>query len=236
MQKCKKVNSFLTPFFNTGNFMQIFYNHEQKTFYGFIDEILHKFNHLNYWEIYNDSNILNNTTEVSMCEAITLLQKNKQRISVPVGVIGTNKPTDNQYILAKNIGELLAKLGFTVICGGRLGVMKTVCEGVALKGGISIGILPNLDANEANEYVSIPITTGIGLARNTIIAAASICLIAIGGSCGTLSEMAFGLQYNKLVLAFTSEFQLKNIIHLKEPNDIIPYLFSIIFRIKPIIS
>jgi hypothetical protein len=47
---------------------------------------------------------------------------------------------------------------------------------------VSIGLLPDTDASQANPFVSVPLATGIGEARNALVARASFCLIAIGDS------------------------------------------------------
>jgi uncharacterized protein (TIGR00725 family) len=51
----------------------------------------------------------------------------------------------------------------------------------------------------ANPHVSVPIATGIGIARNALVARAALCLVAIGGGYGTISEIAFALQFEKKV-------------------------------------
>ena len=66
--------------------------------------------------------------------------------------------------------------------------------------GLTIGILPGGDPSAANPYVDIPIATGLGEARNTIIARAAQAVIAIGGGYGTLSEIAFALKQGRPVI------------------------------------
>jgi len=68
--------------------------------------------------------------------------------------------------------------------------MQAVCQGVAEEGGFSIGLLPEGDARFANPFVSVAIATGIGEARNALIARAALCLVTIGNSYGTLAEVA----------------------------------------------
>jgi uncharacterized protein (TIGR00725 family) len=92
-------------------------------------------------------------------------------------------------------------MGCVVLCGGRGGVMRATCEGVASAGGVSVGLLPGDTIADANDAVTIPIATGIGFARNALIARAALCIVAIGGSYGTLSEMAYGMQFGKPVFA-----------------------------------
>jgi len=64
-----------------------------------------------------------------------------------------------------------------------------------------IGVLPDYDPAEANEYVDVPITTGIGHARNVIMAN-SDAIIALGGGAVTLSEMALAWIMNRLLIAY----------------------------------
>lgn len=57
-----------------------------------------------------------------------------------------------------------------VVCGGLGGVMEAVCKGAHRASGRTIGILPGKDYRDANPYVDISIVTGIGEARNSIVA------------------------------------------------------------------
>ncbi len=123
-------------------------------------------------------------------------------IRPPVGVIGPREATPEQLALAREVGRALAELGLTVLCGGRQGVMEATCLGVAEAGGISVGLLPDEDWTAANPHVTIPLATGIGVARNALIARASLCLTAVGGGLGTLSEIALALQFRKPVFTF----------------------------------
>lgn len=119
----------------------------------------------------------------------------------PIGVIGPREATGEHRRVASEVGRMLARCGFVVICGGRQGVMEAVCEGVGAERGIAVGLLPDEHWDAANPHVTIPIATGIGVARNAVIARAAGCLIAIGGGYGTHSEMAFGLQFQRRVFA-----------------------------------
>ena len=92
------------------------------------------------------------------------------------------------------MGQRLAKQGVALICGGLGGVMEAACKGARSAGGLTIGILPGDDRHAANAYVDVPIVTGIGYARNAIVVKSAQAIIAIDGSYGTLSEIAFALQ------------------------------------------
>ncbi len=121
-----------------------------------------------------------------------------------VGVIGGSRVDKETAEMAYEVGRLLAEREALVVCGGMGGVMEAVCQGVADAEGVSVGILPTDDTTEANYYVSVPIATGMGAARNFIIARTAEVLIAIGGAYGTLSEIALGLNLGKPVIALNT--------------------------------
>ncbi len=131
--------------------------------------------------------------------AAAWLQSTEHACKVPVAIIGGREARDDQLDTAEALGEALAGLGLTVICGGRQGVMEAACKGVAAAGGLSVGLLPDDDPAMANPYVSVPIATGLGIARNAVIARCALCLVAVGGGLGTTSEVALGLQFGKAV-------------------------------------
>lgn len=135
-----------------------------------------------------------------------------------VGIIGSSNATTEEELLAHRTGELLAKMGMTIICGGLGGVMKAACKGAKNAGGLTVGILPGNSRDDANSYVDIPIPTGINEARNLIIIRSSLALIAIGGGYGTLSEIAFALRLGIPVIGLKT-WELNKIS--KEQNNII---------------
>jgi uncharacterized protein (TIGR00725 family) len=111
-----------------------------------------------------------------------------------VTVIGASDCSAEETKLAEEVGRELARRGATLICGGLQGVMEAACRGASSQEGITIGILPGNSRKDANPYVRIPIVTGMGYARNAIVAKSGQAVIAIGGRYGTLSEIAYALQ------------------------------------------
>ena len=111
-----------------------------------------------------------------------------------IGVIGGRQCSAEDAELAEAVGRGLARRGAILICGGLGGVMEAACKGAKLAGGMTIGILPGDSRDAANPYVDIPIVTGLGYARNVVVAKSSQAVIAIHGSYGTLSEIAHALQ------------------------------------------
>ncbi len=111
-----------------------------------------------------------------------------------IAVIGGAEPSPEEARLAEEVGRELGKRGATLVCGGLGGVMEAACRGASSEGGVTIGILPGESRRSANPYVQIPIATGMGYARNIVVVKSAQAAIAIGGSYGTLSEIAHALQ------------------------------------------
>jgi uncharacterized protein (TIGR00725 family) len=152
--------------------------------------------------------------------AVTWLQRESgYPLREPIGVVGPRNATAAQLAAALRVGELLGDCRLTVLCGGRQGVMQAVCEGVARVGGLSIGLLPETDPAQANPFVGVAIATGIGEARNALIARASFCLIAIGDSLGTLSEVALGRQFGKTVIGLEGAAKVDGVVHVASAGD-----------------
>lgn len=150
-------------------------------------------------------------TNVKRTEKIARLlahQSGCHRFQQPVGIIGPGDGGSHETGAAREVAAVLAQAGFAVICGGRGGVMAAASQGATEAGGIAIGILPEEDGRSANPYLSVAIPTGMGEMRNAIIARSSLCLVAIGGNMGTISEKALGLKWGKEVFAIYEDVHL----------------------------
>ncbi len=110
-----------------------------------------------------------------------------------IAVIGAGRASQEEAALAEEVGRLVAQRGATLVCGGLRGVMEAACRGAKSADGTTIGILPGLDRNAANPFVDCAIATGMGHARNAIVASSADAIIAVGGRAGTLSEIAHAL-------------------------------------------
>jgi len=149
---------------------------------------------------------------IGLRDAVAWLQfESGQRLRTPVGVIGPRDADAEQLAIAEAIGAGLGRMGLALVCGGRQGIMEAVCRGSAAQGGLSIGLLPETEPDFANAYVTVPIATGIGEARNALVARAALCLVVIGDSYGTLSEVALGLQFGKRVFGLAGAAQVKGV-------------------------
>ena|SRR5579875_404856 len=111
-----------------------------------------------------------------------------------VAVVGASQASDEDMRDAETVGRLLAERGATVVCGGRGGVMAAASKGAAQAGGTVVGMLPGEGRDDANEWVTVSIPTGLGELRNGLVVRAAEALIAVGGSYGTLSEIALALR------------------------------------------
>src|ERR671926_372725 len=111
-----------------------------------------------------------------------------------IGVIGPAEASEAEYRTGEEVGREVARRDGVLVCGGLGGVMEAACRGAKSEGGLTVGIVPGFSIYDANPYVDIPIVTGISHARNVIVVRSSSAIIAIGGSYGTLSEIAFALK------------------------------------------
>jgi len=136
-----------------------------------------------------------------------------------IAVIGAGQPSAEEARLAEEVGRELVKQGAMLVCGGLGGVMEAACRGASLEGGVTIGILPGDSPQAANPYVQIPIVTGMGYARNISVVKSAQAVIAIGGSYGTLSEIAHALQSNIPVIGLNTWALSRN---GQQDNAIIP--------------
>jgi uncharacterized protein (TIGR00725 family) len=111
-------------------------------------------------------------------------------VTVQVAVCGPRHCTEQDQANAHQVGRLLARAGVTVICGGGTGVMAAVAAGARAENGLVIGVRPNDSTDGASPDLSAVIVTNMGEARNAIIIWSADAVIAVGGSWGTLSEIA----------------------------------------------
>jgi len=145
-----------------------------------------------------------------------------------IGVIGASSCDPKTAAQAERLGELLAGRGAVIACGGLGGVMEAVSCGASRAGGIVVGILPGPDKSSANRYVTIPVATGMGHARNVIIAHTADALVAVEGGHGTLSEIAVGLKLGKPVVAMGGWSLMDGVTPADSPEDAVEKVFSIL--------
>jgi uncharacterized protein (TIGR00725 family) len=117
-----------------------------------------------------------------------------------VAVIGPGEQArPAQCATAFSVGQLLAERDVVVITGGLGGVMAAAAEGCASAGGFSVGLLPGPDRTAADSS-SVTIPTGLGELRNALLVRSADGLVAVGGSWGTLSEIALARRTGRPVV------------------------------------
>ena len=121
----------------------------------------------------------------------------KKRISV----IGAGTCGPEIEAVAERLGHLIAANGFDLVCGGRMGVQRAACRGAKSAGGRTVGILPGLEFSQANEFVDVPVITGLGHMRNFLVVKNGDAAVAIEGGSGTLSEIGLALKSGVPVVA-----------------------------------
>lgn len=121
-----------------------------------------------------------------------------------IAVIGYNKECSKAaFDIAYEVGQKIASAGAVLVCGGLGGVMESACRGAKEKGGTTVGIIPQDEFSFANEFCDIVVCTGIGYARDFVVASSADGIIAVGGGVGTLIEMSVGYMAKKPVIAVT---------------------------------
>ncbi len=118
-----------------------------------------------------------------------------------VAVCGPAEATPAEMVWARGVGELLAERGVTVLCGGGGGVMAAVAAGARSRGGLVIGVRPDDGTDPGEADVSAAVVTNMGQARNAILAWSADAVIVVGGSWGTLSELALAMRRGDIPVA-----------------------------------
>ncbi len=121
-----------------------------------------------------------------------------------VSVIGAGRADEALYETARELGRGLAQAGYVVVCGGLGGVMEAAARGAHEAGGTAIGLLPSHERGSANAYLDFVLTTGLGEARNVVVASSGDVVVAIGGEYGTLSEIGLAAKIGRPVVLLDS--------------------------------
>jgi uncharacterized protein (TIGR00725 family) len=137
-------------------------------------------------------------------------------MALQVSVIGSGAQWE---AAAEEIGRLLAERGCTVVTGGLDEVMAGAHRGAKAAGGTTIAILPGEDRAAANEWADHVVVTGIGHARNLAVAASGDAVIAVGGSWGTLAEIAFARRLGRVVVALEGASAVEGVPVARTPAE-----------------
>lgn len=137
-----------------------------------------------------------------------------------ISVIGGHSCTPAVEKEAQELGRELAKVVEILACGGLSGVMEAVCSGFKSVGGVTMGFIPTYNKADANKFVDISIPTGLGLARNVLVVKSADLVIALPGRAGTLSEIAYCIQFGIPVISLNS-WDIPGVIKTKTVSETI---------------
>ena len=126
------------------------------------------------------------------------------------------------------IGAGIARAGGVLVCGGLGGVMEGACRGAREASGETVGILPGPDKASANAYVSLPIVTDLGHARNVLIVRTSDLLVAVSGGYGTLSEISIALKLGKPIVGLHTWPDMEGVAYVSSPEEVIDIIQKMI--------
>ncbi|OQP01841.1 TIGR00725 family protein [Geobacillus sp. 44B] len=119
-----------------------------------------------------------------------------------IAVIGQSGdiPDEVRHI-AEEVGAEIAKRNAVLLTGGGSGVMEAASKGAKEAGGLVVGILAGDRVDVANDYIDIPITTGLYFDfRSLILVHSADALIMIRGGNGTLGELSAAYMNKKPVV------------------------------------
>jgi len=124
----------------------------------------------------------------------------EKKRNIQIAVVGSSEPNAELMALAAEVGRTIAAKGAVLVCGGLGGMMEAAARGAKEQGGLTIGILPDYNKNSANPFIDVVIPTGLGHARNIVVAASGDVIAALPGSHGTRSEISIALKLGKPVI------------------------------------
>jgi uncharacterized protein (TIGR00725 family) len=137
-------------------------------------------------------------------------------VAVQVAVIGSGTEHEAR---AEEVGRLLAERGCVVVTGGLGEVMAAAARGAKSAGGTTVGIVPGESRAEANPWCDHVVVTGIGHARNLAVAASGETVIAVGGSWGTLAEIAFACRLGRRVVVLEPSWEIEGVERAATPAE-----------------
>ncbi len=114
-------------------------------------------------------------------------------VMLTIAVVGPAQAPPQVLSQAEEVGRLLAARGHVVVTGGHGGVMEAASRGAAISGGLVLALLPGSE-RDANPFVTLALPTGLGEMRNALLVRVADAVVCVGGSWGTLSEVALGLR------------------------------------------
>jgi uncharacterized protein (TIGR00725 family) len=117
-----------------------------------------------------------------------------------VCILGSAEPGSTAYELAGEAGALLAKLGVTVVSGCGSPATRVAAERAIASGGLVVSIIPPDQMPPPDWPATVVIPSGMGDARNLLMALSGDACIVIGGRAGTISEVCLAWLHKRPLL------------------------------------
>ncbi|MFO7733202.1 MAG: TIGR00725 family protein [Candidatus Aminicenantes bacterium] len=143
-----------------------------------------------------------------------------------VAVIGGSRPGRKALEEAREVGRLIARAGAVLVCGGLGGVMEAAALGAHEEGGLTIGILPGNNPSDANPSIDVPVATGLGYTRNSLVVMNADAVVAVDGEYGTLSEIAYALIYGKRVVGLGT-WEIRGVMAAESPDEAVRLVLEV---------
>lgn len=155
-------------------------------------------------------------TDSGLSKKSMFICRHDNTLFMQIAVAGGAQASPDEYETARAIGRLIAEKGAVLLCGGLGGVMEAACRGAREQGGTTIGIISG--TGDGNPFLDIVIRTGLGHGRNVLVAQSGDAMIAVGGSYGTLSEIAIALKTGCPVFGL-STWEIEGVVACTTPDE-----------------
>lgn len=120
-----------------------------------------------------------------------------------VCVLGSAEPGSAAYELAGQAGRLMAGLGITVVSGCGSPATRYAAECAVAAGGQVLSIIPEGEMPPPDWPATVVVPSGVGDARNLLMALAGDACLVIGGRAGTISEVCLAWLHKRPLLPLT---------------------------------
>lgn len=120
-----------------------------------------------------------------------------------VCVLGSAEPGSAAYELAGEAGRLMAGLGITVVSGCGSPATRHAAECAVAAGGQVLSIIPEGEMPPPDWPATVVVPSGVGDARNLLMALAGDACLVIGGRAGTISEVCLAWLHKRPLLPLT---------------------------------
>ncbi len=117
-----------------------------------------------------------------------------------VCVLGSAEPGSQAFELAGLAGDLLARLGVTLVSGCGSPATRVAAERAVAAGGLVLSIVPAGEMPPPDWPATVVVPCGMGDARNLLMALSGDACLVIGGRAGTISEVCLAWLHKRPLL------------------------------------